>query len=120
MPPVIAENYELPWVRTDVVTDLDLGYWPPRLDANFRYLAATRKSAFPDRPIFALEHGLELPEIESLAAAVRQDLVNNAPNPDHSLVWVVYASEIGYRYSGDEYWQTFEADTPYWIPRGDR
>ena len=36
------------------------------------------------------------------------------------LPWVVYASEIGYRYAGDEYWQTFEAETRGWRYRGDR
>jgi hypothetical protein len=39
---------------------------------------------------------------------------------DHALAWIVYAAEIGYGYSGDEYWQTFEEQTPGWTVRGDR
>jgi hypothetical protein len=36
------------------------------------------------------------------------------------LPWIVYAAEIGYRYEGDEYWQTFEAETPGWLEFGHR
>jgi hypothetical protein len=39
---------------------------------------------------------------------------------DHALAWIVYAAEIGYGYSGDEYWPTFEERTPGWTFRGDR
>lgn len=31
------------------------------------------------------------------------------------LLWVVHATEVGYGYSGDEYWQTFEEQTPNWL-----
>ena len=104
----------------DVVTDLDLGAWQQRLDTHFTELAARRKVTFPERPIFALEHGLDQTETDSLFAALRLQITKNTPTRDHSLTWVVYASEIGYRYSGDEYWQTFEADTPGWVLHGDR
>ena len=33
---------------------------------------------------------------------------------------MVYAAELGYRYSGDEYWQTFEAQTPGWAQSANR
>ena len=32
----------------------------------------------------------------------------------HWLLWVVYASEAGYGYSGDEYWPSYEKQTPNW------
>lgn len=32
----------------------------------------------------------------------------------HWLLWVVYATERGYTYTGDEYWQSFEESTPAW------
>ena len=32
----------------------------------------------------------------------------------HWLLWVVYASEAGYGYTGDEYWPSFERQTPNW------
>ena len=38
----------------------------------------------------------------------------------HRLPWIVYAAELGYRYSGNEYWQTFEAATPGWRDHGNR
>ena len=37
-----------------------------------------------------------------------------------SLPFVVYATEIGYDYSGDEYWQTFSQQTPGWSNIEDR
>jgi hypothetical protein len=32
----------------------------------------------------------------------------------------VYSAEIGYEYSGEEYWQTFAERTPGWAGYGDR
>ena len=31
------------------------------------------------------------------------------------LLWTVYASEAGYGYTGDEYWPSFERQTPNWV-----
>ena len=70
--------------------------------------------------MFALEHGLAEPEIDAVAHAVRAYIASKAPSWDHRLPWIVYAAELGYRYSGNEYWQTFEAATPGWTARGDR
>jgi hypothetical protein len=100
--------------------DLDLPAWQQRLDAHFAELASRRKTAFPVRPIFALEHGLDHSEVESLSAALRLHVTKNAPTRDQTLLWVVYAAEVGYRYSGDEYWQTFQTETPGWVLNGDR
>ncbi|MCP4654320.1 MAG: hypothetical protein GY856_02760 [bacterium] len=36
------------------------------------------------------------------------------------LPWTVFAAELGYLYSGDEYWQTFEERTPGWLVHGHR
>jgi len=63
---------------TNVVTDLNLGHWQERLDTHFRELAVSRKSAFPDWPIFALENGLDLRELEWLANTLRLHLATNA------------------------------------------
>ena len=38
----------------------------------------------------------------------------------HWLLWVVYATELGYDYDGDEYWHSFEQRTPRWRDRGSR
>ena len=60
-------------------------------------------------PTFALEHGLSQAELvflkEQVTSSVRQGRVRG----DLWIPLIVYASEIGYEYSGDEYWQTFEA-----------
>ena len=32
----------------------------------------------------------------------------------HWLLWVIYASEAGYGYKGDEFWSSFEKQTPNW------
>ena len=51
---------------------------------------------------------------------MRTHIASRPPSRDHWLVWVVYSAELGYRYAGDEYWQTFEQETPRWTVNGDR
>lgn len=99
---------------------MDLAHWQKRLEDHFRELSAHRRRKFPDRQIFGLEHGLDVSEIHALINAVRAHIADGPPVWEHALDWVVYASEIGYRYSGDEYWQTFEQETPGWTINGDR
>lgn len=93
-----------------------LNDWQSRLDQHFALLHGQRCA----QAVFALEHGLNSGDIDNLAKAVRDDVANRSPSRTHSLAWIVYAAEIGYGYSGDEYWQTFELKTPGWIFRGDR
>lgn len=103
-----------------MVMDVELGNWQMRLARHFMELRSLRSSEAPDHPIFALEHGLNPSEAQALAIAVRAHIADNAPAREHTLPWMVYAAEIGYRYSGDEYWQTFESETPGWTIHGDR
>src|SRR2546428_9575376 len=91
-----------------------------RLEAHFLEIRAQRDASGRGKPIFALEHGLAESEIEELRRVVRQSLKERGLSNRWWLPWVVYAAEIGYRYTGDEYWQTFEATTPDWLVRGDR
>jgi len=102
-----------------MVADEDLAEWHSRLAEHF---AALRKSSGPAsvRPLFALEHGLDASERDALVRAVRIQIARSYPLTEHALAWVVYATEVGYRYSGDEYWQTFEEETPGWTVRGNR
>ncbi len=95
---------------------MDLGGWNQRLATHFGELARAREHI----PLFALEHGLTPNEVQELSAGVRAHIRVSAPSRDHALAWTAYAAEIGYRYAGDEYWQTFEAETPGWTERGDR
>lgn len=98
----------------------DLLHWQQHLTAHFQDLASQRNGTVGRTPIFVLEHGLETNELQALANGVRTHISNSAPSNDHSLPWLVYATELGYRYSGAEYWQTFESETPGWLTHGDR
>src|SRR5262245_55567091 len=91
--------------------------WEERLGRHFETLAVKRAgSGFP---LFALEHGLEPDEYDQLASLLLARLKSGAPLSPHWLCWVVYATERGYEYAGDEYWQSFEEHTPHW-EGGDR
>lgn len=90
-----------------------LDQWQLKLEAHFRALADKRaNSGFH---IFALEHGLAELELEEIGNLLRDRLRSYQRLSVHWLVWVVYATELGYRYNGDEYWQSFEEQTPYWV-----
>src|SRR5438046_865894 len=91
---------------------MDLREWNNRLAAHFTDLRQHRAETVP---IFALEHSLGSAEIEELNAAIRSHVKWSSPSIQHRYAWIVYAAELGYRYAGDEYWQTFEAETPGWV-----
>ena len=99
---------------------VELAAWNARLARHFSQLREVRHGTWAERPIFALEHGLEADERKAIAVAVRAHIAHSAPSMDHALVWIVYAAEIGYGFAGDEYWQTFEQRTPGWSERGNR
>ena len=98
----------------------ELEAWQGRLSLHFATLRDSRRARGIAEPLFALEHGLAQTEVSALEGVVRTHIASRAPSRDHWLVWVVYSAEFGYRYSGDEYWQTFEQETPGWIVNGDR
>ncbi|MDO8589230.1 MAG: hypothetical protein Q7T82_19560 [Armatimonadota bacterium] len=97
---------------------MSLEEWQERLERHFTQLAAARsKSGFP---LFALEHGLTEDEFEEIGKLLRSRLADGLRLGPHWLVWVVYATELGYDYDGDEYWDSFEERTPQWRERGSR
>lgn len=97
-----------------------LAFLHDRLNDHFGALRDKRDAHDPRIPLFALEHGLSDTELLLLKAEVCS-AVRRAHFPrDTWLPFVVYAAEIGYEYSGDEYWQTFESRTPSWAQHGDR
>ena len=96
---------------------MDLQNWQVRLDEHFSSLRARRPAA---EPIFALEHGLDEQEVAAVLAAVRAEILVGEARWQYRLPWTIYAAETGYLYSGDEYWQTFEEQTPGWLQNGDR
>jgi hypothetical protein len=91
-----------------------------RLESHFVALRDRRKEATGGAPVFALEHGLSEGEVALLNVEVCATVRRAHLPRDHWLPFIVYAAEIGYEYSGDEYWQTFAARTPHWISNGDR
>jgi hypothetical protein len=90
-----------------------------RLDQHFRDLRNARDQR-GGRSVFALEHGLNTVERDDLQARVRELIKSREPGGRWWLPIVVYAAEVGYRYKGEEYWQTFENETPGWTAVGDR
>lgn len=99
---------------------MSLSGWQTRLEQHFRRLGRERTALNKGAPIFGLEHGLSTHELELLRGELLAHIATAPPSDNCSLPWVVYAAEIGYRYSGDEYWQTFEQETPGWTVYGDR
>jgi hypothetical protein len=97
----------------------DLAQWQSRLAKHFAEFQRTRSGTL-GAPLFALEHGLDPSEVQAITASVRGQIRNGPPSAEHSLPWIVYSTELGYRFSGDEYWQTFEEETPGWTNNGSR
>jgi hypothetical protein len=91
---------------------MTLDQWQERLQSHFMQLASAR--AYSDFPLFALEHDLTDDELEEITRLLHAQLVDGWKLGRHWLVWVVYATELGYDYDGDEYWSSFEQRTPGW------
>lgn len=94
--------------------------WQGRLSEHFERLHLQRSTSFGTATIFGLEHGLQQAELDLLSGEIRGHIAHAPPSDEHRLPWIVCASEFGYQYSGDEYWQTFEDATPGWQVNGDR
>ncbi len=90
-----------------------------RLTEHFEALRASRDAVDPTLPVFALEHGLSIPEIEELQGLVKESVFAGRWRSSSWLPLVIYAAELGYEYEGDEYWPTFEERTPRWSWQGD-
>lgn len=80
------------------------------LESRFEWLS---EECAEVRRVFALEHGLSL-DMDELAGELSEQLRHGNPKRAHWLVWVVFATEIGYNFAGAEYWQTFNERLPAW------
>lgn len=99
------------------VVQCSLGEWQERLVANFDEVAL-RKLELPQEPVtFALEHRLSNTDIVGMRTALHNAVAKRKLSAKHYLCWAAYAAEIGYLFAGDEYWQTFEEQTPRWNHR---
>lgn len=97
-----------------------LGEWQEYLAEHFSKLSEDRASIAPNHPVFALEHGLDEYQLSNLCSEVRESVSDLRASWRYPLPWAVYATEIGYVFAGDQYWHTFENNTPEWRERGDR
>ena len=70
--------------------------------------------------MYALEHGLDAETLSKVAIGLKRSLTVDGRLSSHWLLWVVYATELGYDYDGEEYWPSFEQRTPQWNWRIDR
>lgn len=93
---------------------MSLDQWQHKIEEHFQLLHDFRSGNSKENTVFALEHGLNSSELNILKTEIREYIAKNEPSISHWLPWVVYASEIGYAYDGQEYWQTFESNTPGW------
>jgi hypothetical protein len=92
--------------------------WQRRIERHFQQLAAARSNS--GFPLFALEHDLSDAELEEIGTQLRARLALGLRLEPHWLLWVVYATELGYDYDGGEYWHSFEERTPRWRDKASR
>ena len=92
--------------------------WQRRLERHFQQLATARSNS--GFHLFALEHDLTDSELEEIGAQLRERLALGLRLEPHWLLWVVYATELGYDYDGGEYWRSFEERTPRWSDKASR
>ncbi|WP_157597805.1 MULTISPECIES: hypothetical protein [unclassified Rhizobacter] len=82
------------------------------VEKHFDGLASERRSF--GLPLFTLEHNLSKNQLRDVANGLRKSLEFGGRFSSLWLLWVVYATELGYDYDGEEYWQSFERRTPHW------
>jgi hypothetical protein len=97
---------------------MTLNEWQERLQLHFGELRNQRAQVGEQGVVYALEHGLDESEVSALSEGIRTFIRNSQPSDRHWLPWIVYSAEIGYEYSGDEYWATFAHRTPGWNESG--
>ena len=85
--------------------------WQDRLHSHFSALHPRRTAG---RALFALEHDLDQVEIGAVRQVISEGVSSPKERSSHWLLWVVHATEVAYAYAGDEYWQSFERQTPGW------
>lgn len=95
-----------------------LNKWHITLKNHFDSLLEQRVES--QQPIFALEHNLTDLELNKLKQDIRRHLMSFKPSQFDWLPWVVYSTEVGYEFDGNEYWHSFDTKTPGWQQRGNR
>jgi hypothetical protein len=85
--------------------------WHLHLSEHYSSLSKGRER----ETLLALEHGLSTEDFQLLRRCIDREGGDVDPCNRYFLPWIVYATEFGYGYSGDEYWQTFESQTRHWV-----
>ena len=83
-----------------------------RVERHFKSLADIRENS--DFPVFTMEHGLSETDLDQLRSYLLLQRRSYPLQASDWLLWVIYATEVGYNYTGEEYWQSFEDQTPGW------
>lgn len=83
-----------------------------RLETHFATLSQQRVQS--QLPVFVLEHGLSQDECNQIADALRYRVKWGLKLSPQWLLWIVHITERGYAYEGDEFWRSFEEQTPGW------
>ena len=65
-------------------------------------------------PLYALEHVLSVRDLILLRSAVQESIRLGFSDLEYWMPFVDYAAEVGYDYSGVEFWNGFEAAPPGW------
>ena len=91
----------------------DVKKWQEKLTDKFTTLSENRRK-IKDARVFAIEHELREEEIKDLFTCVNKCLYEKLEIKKYWLLLVVVATEVGYSFRGDEYWQTFEKKVPNW------
>ncbi len=94
--------------------------WQDRLSGAFSAIRTKRERMGDHAYVFALEHQLDDTELTNLFTSVNQAFQQDTDISEYWLPCAVVAAEIGYEFSGYEYWQTFEERLPAWKMCGNR
>lgn len=87
-----------------------------------RYNRLRHLRASENYPVYAIEHGFSPEEITTAMSLLGESYsAYNCISDAYWLVWAAAAAEVGYKYDGTEYWDTFRQTIPQWLDRtGDR
>ena len=94
---------------------MTLNDWQTRFESHFSKLRDERRNSAAHPTVYALEHGMDADQVIGFKRDVNEAVrLAGRPAHGHRLVWAVYAAEVGYEYSGEEYWATFSSQTFNW------
>ncbi len=95
---------------------MDLADFQQRLSDQYARLRDLRASE--NYPVYAIEHGLSAEEVAVALSLLSQNFrANTRSDGTYWLVWCAAAAEVGYRYDGTEYWDSFCKAIPEWLDR---